>query len=778
MQDTSYANKIIAKHNQGVPVRILVDPRANPVYSGNQQILDMFQAAGIPMRYNISEGILHWKMMLFVGQNKVQFSGANYSPSFFVPTTPFTNYIDEAIYFTDDPSLVNSFKTRYDDLWTNTTRYANYANVTGPLTRRYSTYPIDPELNWSPDSGDSEFANRSVYAYTAETQKIDVVMYRITDQRHTNALIAAVARGVPVRLLTEPNEYRNPAKFWHSWNVDRMYMAGVQVKNRNPQRLGLNHEKAVMLYSQGMTIFGSSNWTTSSSVSQEEHNYFTRKPWFFEWFVNHFERKWNSASENSPFTPLPPPDAPVYEFPSNEAVGQSTNTTLRWEGGLWAHKYDVYFGDNPNPPLLASDVAPGSPYPGNPETYTLPTLAPGRTYYWRVVSKTMANLGTSGPTWRFVTAGSQPTPSPTPAPAPAASLQFGTASYSVNEAGLAANITVTRSGNSSSAVSVRYNTVDASAQQRGDYIRATGLLTFSPGEASRSFSVFVVDDSYMEGSETLNLVLTEASVGAALGGQHTAVLSIVDNDFSNPTTNPLQDPQFFVRQHYLDFLNRQPDAAGFNFWVNELLSCGSTAQCLELKRINVSAAYYLSREFQETGLLSCLSNKATFGALPLYEQFERDRQALQKNLAIGTPGAEAQLEANKQAFFSEVVARPEFITRYGGLSNLQYVQALLSNTGLNFSTAERDTLVNGLNNGTETRATVLRKVAEKPAFKQAEFNRVFVLMQYFGYLKRDADAAGLNFWLNKLNSFNGNFVNAEMVKAFLAASEYFQRFGP
>src|SRR5687767_11665316 len=449
MQDTSYANKIIAKHNQGVPVRILVDPRANPTYIGNQQILDMFQAAGIPMRYNISEGILHWKMMLFVGQNKVQFSGANYSPSFFVPTTPFTNYIDEAIYFTDDPSLVNSFKTRYDDLWTNTTRYANYANVTGPLTRRYPVFPIDPELNWSPDSGDSEFANRSVYAYTAETQKIDVVMYRITDQRHTNALIAAVARGVPVRLLTEPNEYRNPAKFWHSWNVDRMYMAGVQVKNRNPQRLGLNHEKAVMLYSQGMTIFGSSNWTTSSSVSQEEHNYFTRKPWFFEWFVNHFERKWNSASENSPFTPLPPPDAPVYEFPSNEAVGQSTNTTLRWEGGLWAHKYDVYFGDNPNPPLLASDVAPGSPYPGNPETYTLPTLAPGRTYYWRVVSKTMANLGTTGPTWRFVTAGSQPTPSPTPAPAPAASLQFGTASYSVNEAGLAATITVTRSGNSS-----------------------------------------------------------------------------------------------------------------------------------------------------------------------------------------------------------------------------------------------------------------------------------------------------------------------------------------
>lgn len=347
----------------------------------------------------------------------------------------------------------------------------------------------------------------------------------------------------------------------------------------------------------------------------------------------------------------------------------------------------------------------------------------------------------------------------------------------MNEAGLAANITVIRGGNTANAVAVRYNTVDATAQQRGDYIRATGILTFNPGETSRSFSVFVVDDYYMEGSEALNLVLSDASVGAVLGSPNAAVLTIVDNDFANPTTNPLQDPQFFVRQHYLDFLNRQPDAAGFNFWVNELLSCGSNTQCLELKRINVSAAYFLSIEFQETGLLSCLANKATFGALPLYEQFERDRQALQKTFAVGT-GADAQLEANKQAFFSELIARPEFIARYGGLNNVQYVEALLTNTGLSFSTSERDALINGLNNGTETRATVLRKVAEKPAFKQAEFNRIFVLMQYFGYLKRDADAAGFNFWLNKLNSFNGNFVSAEMVRAFIGASEYFQRFGP
>jgi hypothetical protein len=78
MQDTSYANKLVAKFKQGVPVRVLVDPRANPIYNGNAQVLQMLKDAGIPMRYNISGGILHWKMMMFVGQNKLEFSGANF----------------------------------------------------------------------------------------------------------------------------------------------------------------------------------------------------------------------------------------------------------------------------------------------------------------------------------------------------------------------------------------------------------------------------------------------------------------------------------------------------------------------------------------------------------------------------------------------------------------------------------------------------------------------------------------------------------------------------
>jgi hypothetical protein len=318
--------------------------------------------------------------------------------------------------------------------------------------------------------------------------------------------------------------------------------------------------------------------------------------------------------------------------------------------------------------------------------------------------------------------------------------------------------------------------VDGTAHAASDYINATGILTFNPGETSHSFTLLPVDDAYVEGSETITLVLSNPSNGASLGAAGTATVTLVDNDFVTPTTNPLDNAQFFVRQQYLDFLNRQPDAGGLAFWTNEITSCGSNGTCLELKRINVSAAFFLSIEFQETGVLACLTNKAAFGALPANQQFEFDRQSLQRNYVFGAPGAADQLEANKQSYFNELVGRAEFVNKYAGTSNAQYVDALLGNTGVTLPTSERDALIEGLNSGSETRASTLRRVAEKPTFKEAELNRIFVLMEYFGYLRRDPDTSGYNFWLSKLNSFNGNFIDAEMVKAFLSSTEYRTRF--
>ena len=429
MQDTSYATKLVNKFKAGVPVRVIVDPRANPSNAGNAAVLDQLRAAGIPMRYKVGEGIVHWKMMLFAGQNKLEFSGANFSPHFFVPDAPNVNYIDEAIYFTDDPSLIQSFKTKYDDVWTDTVQYANFANISGPLTRRYPTTAINPELNFPPTpDGSQDFLVRTQQNLNAETKKIDIIMYRITNSGYTDATIAAANRGVLVRLIHEPNEYRNPARQWDSWNVDRLYMAGVQIKMR--KHLGLNHQKSVLLYGRGMTIFGSSNWTGPSSNSQLEHNYFTTKPWFFQWFVNQFERKWNSTTENGPFVPLPP-NEPSNVSPANSSTAQPTTITLQWEGGPWAHKYDIYFGTSPSPPLLVANASTiqsgaqtnqpllntGSVDDGVVESFKIQTtLQPGTTYYWRIVGKTMANQTANGPTWSFTTQGTQPSTSPSSSP--------------------------------------------------------------------------------------------------------------------------------------------------------------------------------------------------------------------------------------------------------------------------------------------------------------------------------------------------------------------------
>ena len=167
---------------------------------------------------------------------------------------------------------------RFDDLWTDTTSYADYANVTGALAGRYPLYPIAPELNFPPAEA---IATRAVAAYNAEPSAIDAIMYRITDRAHTDAMIAAVQRGVPVRLITEQEEYRNPARLWHAWNVDRLCMAGVQIRDR--AHAGLNHQKSVLLRGQDMAIFGSSNWT-SPSTSRRKSTTSSRRAVDLQWF--------------------------------------------------------------------------------------------------------------------------------------------------------------------------------------------------------------------------------------------------------------------------------------------------------------------------------------------------------------------------------------------------------------------------------------------------------------------------------------------------------------
>jgi phosphatidylserine/phosphatidylglycerophosphate/cardiolipin synthase-like enzyme len=410
MEDSRFSSAIISRFKAGVPVRVIMDTDANVNYPLNAQILESLKAAGIPMRQKTSRGIVHWKTMLFAGQNVVQFSSANYSNHAFLPVDPYVNYIDEVIYFSDDPDVVNSFKRKFDDVWITTSGFANYANVTS-LARHYPLFTLDPEMNFPPYQS---FQSRSVKSYAAETVGIDSIMFRIMDRAHVDGLIAALNRGARVRLITEPQQYRDDtgSRIWHSWNVDRLYMAGKArgvVTVRHRKHAGWTHEKATVLHGQKMTIFGSSNWTTSSSSSQLEHNYFTRKPWFYEWFKANFNRKWTNAAgfaETQPFVPLPP-DRPILKSPANTAQNQSTTPTLKWYGGPWAHSYDVEIStDSVNFQRVKSDLALGpSDTATDNQSVTIGGLLPGTTYYWRIVGRTVALQTKTSAAWSFRTSG-------------------------------------------------------------------------------------------------------------------------------------------------------------------------------------------------------------------------------------------------------------------------------------------------------------------------------------------------------------------------------------
>jgi hypothetical protein len=303
-----------------------------------------------------------------------------------------------------------------------------------------------------------------------------------------------------------------------------------------------------------------------------------------------------------------------------------------------------------------------------------------------------------------------------------------------------------------------------------------------PGEYSVRLSTSSGQIAYVSGGLTVDLP------NGVPGGQN-----LSDNS------------QFFVAQHYRDFLSREPDQTGLNFWVNEIEKCGADAACREVKRVNVSAAFFLSIEFQQTGFLVYRLYKAAYGnvagtPVPVrFQQFFPDTQEIGRGVVVGVGSWEAQLEANKQAFALKFVQRPEFLARYPRtLSPTQFVDGLNANAGGVLDATERQSLVNELsaNNTDAGRASVLRKVAEDADLVRLELNRAFVLMQYFGYLRRnpddapDVDFTGYNFWLDKMNSSTRpgedardeeaalrRVRRAEMVRAFIEATEFRNRFG-
>ncbi|MFL6210717.1 MAG: DUF4394 domain-containing protein [Pyrinomonadaceae bacterium] len=262
---------------------------------------------------------------------------------------------------------------------------------------------------------------------------------------------------------------------------------------------------------------------------------------------------------------------------------------------------------------------------------------------------------------------------------------------------------------------------------------------------------------------TINLTTGAATLVGNIGGS-SGVRGIT---VTNPPANPIDDIAFFVRQQYLDFLNREPEAAGFNAWFNVLSNCADLFNTPGCDRVQVSSAFFGSPEFQLRGTFAMRFYLAAFNRLPTYREFARDMSAL-------GGATNAEVLANRARFPDDFVQRDEFRANFDTLSNAAYVDRLIANTGVSFP--NRNQLVADLDAGTKTRAQVLREIVDTAQFVQAAYNRTFVLAEYFGYLRRDPEAAGFNAWLNYLNANPNDF--RTMVRGFVDSIEYRARFGP
>lgn len=357
-----------------------------------------------------------------------------------------------------------------------------------------------------------------------------------------------------------------------------------------------------------------------------------------------------------------------------------------------------------------------------------------------------------------------------------ASLQFSSSSFSANEGDGFVKISVTRTGNTATAVDIDYATSNASASSRTDYTLTSGTLHFAAGEVLKKFSISLVDDVYVEGNETVTMTLKKPQGGGAfVGTPGLATLTISDNDASPANFNPLDVVAFFVRQHYLDFLHREPDPDGLTYWMNEITKCGNDAACVNDRRIGVSASFFVSAEFQESGAFVYRLYRGTLGRDPTYAEFSADRSKLIGGL---------DLEANKGVLVHDFMGRPAFADKY---SDGPTFITTLAETARTASGAALPNLTSDLTQSYNDCLTsksplvckelIVAQLVEYPDFAAAVYNRSFVIMEYFGYLRRDPDADGYTFWLDVLNNREPNNYRG-MVCSFITSAEYQQRFSP
>jgi Calx-beta domain/Bacterial Ig domain len=367
-------------------------------------------------------------------------------------------------------------------------------------------------------------------------------------------------------------------------------------------------------------------------------------------------------------------------------------------------------------------------------------------------------------------------------------VQFDSATYTVNEAAGHAAIIVTRTGGTAGPLSVQYatgdvsgltncNVVSGNASARCDYTAVGNTLTFAVGQSSVAFTVPIINDVYVEGAETLTLTLSNPTGGGVLASPSNATLTIIDNDSSPGAANPIDTREFFVRQLYLDFLNREPEPSGLADWLNRLNTCPRPGETLQdCDEIEVASAFFRSPESFDRSYFLYRFYEGALVRQPQYDEFQNDLRRL-----TGFLSAE-ELEQRKQQFAEEFVNRAEFRALYDSFANGQpFVDAVLTRVGAarpgvgaaTVVASNRVSVINRLGSGQITRGQALRELMESPEVSQRFFNKAFVVVEYFSFLRRNPDAAYLH-WINVLNT-TGDY--REMIRGFLQSAEYRFRFG-
>jgi hypothetical protein len=416
---------LVNRHNLGVPVRVIGDRVSIfEIDQFTRREFEYLATNGVPirLRYNPTyfPYIMHWKSGLFVGQGIFEFGSANWTGFELEPSSS-TNYKDETVMFTDDPAIVDAAKSRFDQFWADTTNFLDwpeaYRRETGqtwPTPMTIDRTRLEPDVTgpstmiWEQGT---VLNNRMTAEINAETQGIDVVIYRLSVPNITDALVNRLNAGVPVRVVVEPTQYRQISwpEYWLTGaRVDQLWVAGAQIKERVHQ--GLTHAKVLITSRYGM--HGSSNFTRNW---QRDHNYFipsATKPALYNALRDEFGRMWDDDVNYRDFYP-DPPNAATLTAPAGGATGVSTTPRLEWNRAPWAVAYDVYLGTSSSNMTFQGRVN-AQLVEDPPLTYSFTPSTPlqgGTQYFWRVVSRTFAtdvdpSLTATSATRSFTTTGS------------------------------------------------------------------------------------------------------------------------------------------------------------------------------------------------------------------------------------------------------------------------------------------------------------------------------------------------------------------------------------